>query len=161
MLFDFWNRPSHYKRIDSILSRSAQIGKKNIQWLKRDGVTDIISFREAPYPREFNEKELVQACGLRFYRIPTTGFGVRSRDLWKFLTIIKHASKKHNKVHIHCKFGAHRTGLFAYLYERIFNIKTKEKCFEEFDRFSYHYNKYEQTLEWIEKFITRNFKNFK
>ena len=39
-------KPNNYKRIDELVSRSAMPNtEKNMKWLKKQGVTDIVNFR--------------------------------------------------------------------------------------------------------------------
>ena len=62
-------QPANYYKIDKHLSRSAQMTKNNILWLKEDGVTDIINFRTMHSPNiDFNEQQFVEQNGLKYHK---------------------------------------------------------------------------------------------
>ena len=50
MLKIFKVKPDNYKKIDQYLSRSAQPTLKELKWLKKQGVTDIINLRTMEVP---------------------------------------------------------------------------------------------------------------
>lgn len=146
--------PQNYKRIDNFLSRSAQINKNNIEWLKRDGVTDVINFRTMTVPDiSFNEKKCVLSKGMNYHNIPSVSKYPSEQNVGKFLNILEGIKQNGGRAHIHCKQGADRTGLYSYIYEMLNNIGSKAENITECINHHWHRGKYPTMLEWADKFI--------
>ncbi len=149
-------KPQNYKRIDNYISRSAQINKNNIEWLKNDGVTDIINFRTMNVPDiNFNEEKYVLSKGMKYHSIPSVSKYPKSENIGKFLDTVEGIKQNGGKAHIHCKQGADRTGMYSYIYERINNIGTKAENVAECIKHNWHQGKYPTLLEWADNYITK------
>ena len=124
-MFTIFFKPENYKQIDKYLSRSAQPTLKELKWLKKQGVTDVVNLRTMEVPDiDYNEAEAV-----------------------------KGAKQNGGKVHVHCKQGADRTGMFSYIYERLNNIGTIKDNLQELADHHWHKNKYPYLKEWAETFV--------
>ena len=95
-------KPENYKQIDKYLSRSAQPLEDNIQWLKDQGVTDIINLRNMSKDN-FDEANCVKSLGMNYHSIPSVTKFVKLENIQKFLDIIEKVKLKGGKVHFHCK----------------------------------------------------------
>ena len=152
-------RPDNYQKIDSILSRSAQLTRSNIRWLKDKGVTDIINFRTMKVPDiNFDEKQYVESQGMIYHNIPSVSKYPLAENVGKFLDIVEGVKQKGGELHIHCRQGADRTGMYAYIYERLNNIGTPQKNAQEMIDHRWHRDKYPHMTEWAEAFVNM-FKN--
>ena len=146
--------PQNYKQIDNCVSRSAQPDKINLRWLKRHGVTDIINFRTMGDPGiKFDEKEYVNKLGLNYHNIPSYTRYPTKENVGKFLDIVENVKSNGGKVHIHCKAGADRTGMYSYIYERLNNIGTVKDNLQELKDHFWHKDLYPYLNEWAEAFI--------
>ena len=145
-------KPENYKQIDKYLSRSAQPLKDNIQWLKEQGVTDIINLRNMSKDN-FDEASCVKNMGMNYHSIPSVTKFIKPENIREFLDIIEKAKQAGGKVHIHCKHGADRTGLFSYIYERLNNIGTPKDNLDELAKHKWHKDKYPDLVNWAESII--------
>ena len=147
-------KPENYKKIDDTLSRSAQITKSNIRWLKDKGVTDIINFRTMSVPDlNFDEKSYVENLGIVYHSIPSVSMYPKKENVGQFLDIVEGVKNKRVQLHIHCKQGADRTGMYSYIYERLNNIGTPKENKEEMIKHLWHRDKYPHMVEWSEIFV--------
>ena len=147
-------KPENYKKIDNTLSRSAQITKSNIRWLKDKGVTDILNFRTMEIPDlNFDEKAYVENMGMVYHSVPSVSMYPKKENVGKFLDIVEGVKNKKGKLHIHCKQGADRTGMYSYIYERLNNIGTPEENKEEMIKHLWHRDKYPNMDIWAEFFV--------
>ena len=147
-------KPENYQKIDQTLSRSAQISKSNIRWLKEKGVTDIINFRTMNVADiRFDEKSYAENMGITYHSIPSVSLYPKQENVGKFLDIVEGVKKKGGKAHIHCKQGADRTGMYSYIYERFNNIGTPKENRDEMIKHEWHRDKYPHMVEWAETFV--------
>lgn len=151
---NFKGAPNNYHVIDKTLSRSAQPKKDEFLWLRDNGVTDIINFRTMYNPSiEFDEKSVVEEAGMRYHSIPSiTAFPTES-NIWKFLDIINKVQKENGKVHIHCKAGADRTGMYSLIYKQINKIGDFASNKAEMLKFGHNKNLYPDLMCRIENFL--------
>ena len=151
----FKGQPANYAVIDKTVSRSAQPMKEDFYWLKEQGVTDIVNFRTQFVPAiDFDEKGLVEELGMKYHNIPSVTRKPKAANIRKFLSIANAVEKQGGKVHIHCKAGADRTGMYAFIYKYIKGLGTKAENTEEMIRMGHHYKLYGEILPWIYKFIS-------
>lgn len=150
--------PANYQKIDNYVSRSAQPTKENIDWLKQQGVTDIINFRTMKKPEiNFNEEAYVKHSGMKYHNIPSVSMYPSGENVGKFLDIVDNIKHQGGKVHIHCKHGADRTGLYSYIYERLNHIGSVFQNVGELFEHKWHFGRYPDMLNWANNFL----KNFK
>lgn len=142
--------PPNYRKIDEFVSRSAQPLEDNFLWLKEQGVTDILNFRTMYVSGiDFNEEKKVAALGMRYHNIPVTETILNSGDNTKvlplvntFFRLIKDIKTHGEKLHIHCKAGADRTGFFALLYKTHNGLDTFEQATKELLEMGHHKDRY-------------------
>lgn len=156
---NFLGKPKNYAVIDKYLSRSAQPQKEDFAWLKEQGVTDIINFRTM-YRTEidFDEAEEVKKAGLRYHNIPSVTKEPSEENIDRFLKEVEEIKAKGGKAHIHCKAGADRTGMYAFIYEMKNGIGNLSKNVTEWFSHGYHFKIYPELMEWTVLFV-RKFKN--
>ena len=153
-MFTIFSKPQNYQQIDSTVSRSAQITKRNIKWLKRHKVTDIINFRTSNSADiGYDEKAFAQSQGINYHSIPSVSLYPKAENVGRFLDLVEGIEKRGGKVHIHCKQGADRTGFYSYIYERLHQIGTPKDNLNEMIEHKWDRKKYPAMVEWAELFI--------
>lgn len=153
----FTGKPQNYRQIDEFVSRSAQPQKEDFQWLKENaGVTDIVNFRTMYQPAvSFDEKEVVESLGMKYHNIPSSTRHPQEENISEFLKIIKNAKEKHGKVHIHCKAGADRTGMYSFIYKSLENIGTTAENIQEWIKMGHNTTLYPDLIGWTKKFVKK------
>ena len=153
-MFSIFFKPENYKQIDKYLSRSAQPSFKELKWLKKHGVTDVINLRTMAVPDiNYDEAETVKTLGMTYHSIPSITKYPKKENVGKFLDIVEGVKQNGGKVHVHCKEGADRTGMFSYIYERLNNIGTIKDNLQELAEHHWHKDKYPYLNEWAEAFV--------
>lgn len=151
---NFLRRPNNYKVIDKYVSRSAQPKKEEFKWLKEQGVTDIFNFRTMYRPDvDFDEEEVAKSNGLKYHSIPSITMEPKEEKIDLFLKEIEEVKKSGGKAHIHCKAGADRTGMYAFIYKILNNVGTFTGNIKEWFKLGYHYKRYPDLMEWTIKFV--------
>ena len=152
----FAGKPYNYSVIDKFVSRSAQPKKEDLKWLKELGVTDIVNFRTMYTPDiNFDEKAEAEKLGIKYHSIPSVTKHPKEENIDLFLKKIEEIKSKGGKAHIHCKAGADRTGMYAFIYETINGIKTLPKSQAEWFEHGYHYKLYPDLMEWTRNFVLK------
>ena len=101
----------------------------------------------------FNEEQTVQKLKMNYHNIPSISKLPNSKNVGKFLNIIDDVKKRNGRVHIHCKQGADRTGMYAYIYERLNNIGTEGSRIIELFKHGYHFERYPKLIDWAMNFV--------
>ena len=97
----FKGKPANYLKIDDTASRSAQPMKEDFQWLKENGVTDIINFRTMTVSGlDFDEKTAVEENGMKYHTLPSYSKNPKEENVIKFLNIVDDVKKKGGKVQL-------------------------------------------------------------
>lgn len=123
----FLGQPNNYSKIDNVVSRSAQPLKDDFSFLKKQGVTDVLNFRTMFVSAvDFDEKTLVEKSGMKYHNIPSITSKPEEKNILEFLNIVKNVKENNGKLHIHCKAGADRTGMYAFIYKTINKIGTMD-----------------------------------
>jgi protein tyrosine phosphatase (PTP) superfamily phosphohydrolase (DUF442 family) len=113
----FLGQPKNYAVIDRYLSRSAQPEKEDLEWLKEKGVTDIFNFRTMTVSAiNYDEQKEVEALGMKYHNIPSITKKPTKENVDTFLKEVEKVKQNGGKAHIHCKAGADRTGMYAFIY---------------------------------------------
>ena len=153
---NFKGKPDNYAVIDNYVSRSAQPKQEDLVWLKEHGVTDIINFRTMYAPDiNYNEQLEAENLGLKYHSIPSYTRHPKKENINLFLKLIDEIKSKGGKAHIHCKAGADRTGMYAFIYEIINGIKSLSKSQAEWFEHGYHYKLYPDLMEWTKDFVLK------
>ena len=151
---NFSGRPDNYANIDKYLSRSAQPQKQDFKWLKKQGVTDIINFRTMVKNEvDFNEGDVVTKTGMRYHNIPSVTTKPTKENIDKFLKLTEEIKARNGKAHIHCKAGADRTGMYAFIYEVMNGLKDLIPALAEWYGHGYHYRRYPDLAGWTVNFV--------
>lgn len=148
----FFKKPQNYKQIDSVMSRSAQPNKSNIKWLKKHGVTDVISFCRANSENS-EEKTLVKAAGMQYHNIPTNPYNPSEENVGEFLDLVDNIKNKGGKAHIHCQHGADRTGMYSWIYKHKNNIGGMNENEQEMIDMGHDKFSIPGLIEWIKDFL--------
>ena len=152
----FKGKPDNYKKIDNTVSRSAQPKAEDFKWLKEQGVTDVINFRTMYVSGiGFDEKSLVEQNGMKYHNIPSHTKTPNEQNIGKFLDIVDNVQKQGGKVHIHCKAGADRTGMYSWIYKQTHNLGSMKSNEREMLEMGHHYNLYPNLINWIKNFLTK------
>lgn len=152
----FKGKPNNYARIDEHVSRSAQPLKEDLTWLKEQGITDVINFRTMYAPAvDFDEAEELKKLGIRYHNIPTITMKPNEEKIHKFLNIINNVIENNGKAHIHCKAGADRTGMYAFIYKTVKNIGTIAENEVEWLKFGHNKKLYPNLQSWTKEFVKK------
>jgi uncharacterized protein (TIGR01244 family) len=82
------------------------------------------------------EQQLVDAAGMRFYRIPmTTRVAPTPEQVATFLRIVDDPA--HQPVYVHCKGGKHRTGVMTAVYRMEMDGWSAEQAFQEMKSYKF------------------------
>lgn len=150
----FCGKPHNYYKIDNLVSRSAQPQYDDFQWLKDQGVTDILSFRTMSKDViDFDEKELVQSLNMNYHSIPSITQSPQKELVYKFLDTVEKVKKQNGKIHIHCMHGADRTGMYSFIYKCIQNIGTEANNIKEMLVRGFNLYKYPHLIDWSKDFL--------
>lgn len=154
MKISFNGIPKNYRKIDNTVSRSAQPQKEDFKFLKEQGVTDVINFRTMFVSAvDFDEKTLVEDLGMKYHNIPSITRKPEKENIWKFLQIVEDVKERNGKVHIHCKAGADRTGMYSLIYKQFCNIGNFASNVKEMLLMGHNRVQYPSLITWIKKFV--------
>ena len=152
--FTFCAKPANYLKIDDILSRSAQPQKEDFLWLKRQGITDVINFRTMYAPAvSFNEEEVVKELGMKYHNIPSYTRHPKEANILRFLELIENIAQNNGKAHMHCKAGADRTGMYAFIYKSMKNIGNAKTNKDEWLKMGHNNQLYPDLISWTQNFV--------
>lgn len=155
-MVSFTGMPSNYAKITDSVSRSAQPEKDDFTWLKNHGVTDVINFRKIGVAGvDFDEKTTVENLGMKYHNIPTHTRLPKESQVFEFLNLVDSITANDGKVHIHCKAGAERTGMYSFIYKTMKNIGTSSENIKEWLALGHHQNLYPNLIGWAKEFVTR------
>lgn len=152
----FKGKPANYKKIDNTLSRSAQPKEEDFKWLKEQGVTDVVNFRTMYVPgQDFDEKSVVEKNGMKYHNIPSYTRYPYEQNIGEFLDLVDDVQSRNGKVHIHCKAGADRTGMYSWIYKQKHNLGDMESNKKEMLEMGHHDKIYPDLIGWIENFLEK------
>ncbi len=155
----FSGMPDNYAKVDKYLSRSAQPQAEDFAWLKGQGVTDVINFRTMVVSAlDFDEAELVNSLGMKYHNIPSIASQPSEENITKFLNIVEEISQKGGKTHIHCKAGADRTGMYAFIYKSLKGIGDYTINKAEWLLRGHSWYRYPNLMGWTENFLKKTVK---
>ncbi len=66
----------------------------------------------------FEEPKVVQELGMKYHKYPVNFKNPSEEKYFKlFLKLVDKISADNGKIHIHCKQGADRTGMYSFIYK--------------------------------------------
>lgn len=152
----FKAEPKNYAKIDDKLSRSAQPQKEDFQWLKEQDVTDIINFRTMVVGGlDFDEETEVLKHGMKYHNIPSITSKPELDNVNKFLALVENIKKLNGKAHIHCKAGADRTGMYAFIYKMVQGLGTLMENEKEWLQRGHNINLYPNLRNWTKNILKK------
>lgn len=155
-LINFSGKPKNYAILDNYVSRSAQPQKEDFLWLKEQGVTDIFNFRTMYSPDiDFDEELTVKKIGLKYHSIPSVTSKPSEENIDLFLKEIDDVKNKGGKAHIHCKAGADRTGMYAFIYKMKNGIGNLSSNISEWFEHGHNNKRYPDLVKWTTNFIKK------
>lgn len=153
----FKAQPKNYLNIDKSLSRSAQPEKDDFVWLKEHGVTDVVNFRTMHTPDvDFDEKKVVEDLGMKYHNIPTITFKPNENKVKQFLDLVEKIKQAGGKAHIHCKAGADRTGMYAFIYKAIQGLGSLFENEKEWIDLGHNTQRFPDLRSWAKEFVRKN-----
>lgn len=124
----------NFHEVDGTLMRGAKPNQEQLQELKNNGIKTIISFctNFNPQTQKYGglpeEAQWANKLGMNFHWLPMHSTNNPTiSDVNKFFQITDDARNKGEKVFIHCRHGADRTGVYSALYRvRNQNVKLSD-----------------------------------
>lgn len=148
----FLGQPQNYQKVDDVISRSAQPSKDDYKWLKSQGVTDVVNFRHYT-SNEFDERQVVNSLGMKYHHIPSSCKHPMSQNVFKFLNLAERVKKDGGHLHIHCKEGVDRTGLYSFAYKEFNNLGSTKDNVIEWIKIGLHIERYPDIISWALHFV--------
>lgn len=155
-LLTFKSMPYNYTQIDENVSRSAQPTREDYLWLKRSGVTDVINFRTLwKKDMSFDEASWAEFLGIRYHHLPSVSAKPDESKIKIFLEMVNSIVEQGGRVHIHCKAGADRTGMYSFVYKAVKGIGTMAENEREWLARGLNVSKYPDLMEWTKAFLKK------
>ena len=154
----FTGKPANYLRIDNTVSRSAQPAVEDFDWLKENGITDVFNFRTMGDPKiTLDEKAEVEKRGMKYHNIPSYTKEPNEANIDRFLSEVEEVKNKGGKAHIHCKTGADRTGMYAFIYKTKHHIDSTTNNIKEWLAHGHNQKLYPNLMNWTQEFVKKRF----
>jgi tyrosine-protein phosphatase SIW14 len=123
----------NFGRIDDHYFRGAQPKAGDYRDLAALGVKTVIDLTRNG---RADEPSLVQAAGMKFYRIPlTTSERPDQAAVQQFLSLVNDPANQ--PVFVHCQGGRHRTGVMTAVYRMMQNGWTANQAYDEMKKFRF------------------------
>ena len=104
---------------------------------------------------DFDEELEVKKLGMNYHNIPTHTKNPKSFQVFDFLNLVDKITNNDGKVHIHCKAGADRTGMYSFIYKSVKNIGSLGENVMEWINRGYHLDLYPKLLPWAYNFVAK------
>lgn len=123
----------NFGQVNDRIYRGAQPEDTDYPDLARLGVRTVVDLQREG---EENEQRLVEAAGMKFYRIAMSDSEEPPRDaIEEFLRIA--ADPANQPVFVHCRGGRHRTGAMVAIYRMMFEGWTPECAYQEMKQYEF------------------------
>jgi protein tyrosine/serine phosphatase len=124
---------NNFGQINDNYYRGAQPERRDYADLAALGVKTVIDLTE---DGRSEEKGLVQAAGMKFYRIPmTTTDRPSSAKITQFLKLVNDPANQ--PVFVHCQGGRHRTGVMTAVYRMTRDGWNPEQAYQEMKQYNF------------------------
>ena len=107
------------------------------------------------YVRRSDLTPIVEQNGMRYHNIPSITKYPDVENINKFLKLVDNIKKSGGKVHIHCKAGADRTGMYSFIYKQLNNLGNINSNTAEMLKMGHNYQLYPDLLPWIKNFLNK------
>ena len=94
---------------------------------------------------------------MRYHNIPSATRRPTEENIKEFMNIVEEVIQNNGRVHIHCKAGADRTGMYSYIYESVKGISSKKERISEWMSMGHHKNLFPKLINWTVGFVKRTF----
>jgi protein tyrosine/serine phosphatase len=126
-------RIGNFGQVDANYYRGEQPKGRDYADLAATGIKTVIDLQA---DGDENERSLVEAAGMKFYRFPmTTHVPPTSAQLDKFMEIVNDPAQQ--PVYVHCKGGRHRTGVMTAVYRMENHGWTADRAFREMKQYRF------------------------
>src|SRR5262245_6456586 len=130
-------RIANFGRIDGSYYRGSQPEGRDYADLAALGVKTVIDLQADG--ENADEAKLVEASGMRFYRIPmTTRVAPTAEQLATFMRIVNDPAQQ--PVYVHCAGGRHRTGVMTAVYRMEKDGWTSDQAFKEMKKYDFGFD---------------------
>ena len=140
------SRKTHIKNFGCVNEnyyRGAQPKASDYRDLAEMGIKTIIDLQREG---EADEKQMVEAAGMKFYRIPMSDKAWPGPEQTaEFLKIINDPANQ--PVFVHCRGGRHRTGAMTAIYRMTHDEWTADQSFQEMKQYDFDYGYGHGTLK--------------
>ena len=127
-------RIDNFGRLNPAYYRGAQPQGRDYADLAAIGIRTVIDLQADG--DNSAEAGLVEAAGMRFYRIPmTTRVAPTAEQLALFLQVVNDPAQQ--PVYVHCKGGRHRTGVMSAVYRLEKDGWTADQAFREMKEYDF------------------------
>lgn len=127
-------RIDNFGRVNANYYRGEQPEGRDYADLAALGIKTVIDLQADG--TNYNERRLVEAAGMKFYRIPmTTHVPPTPSQLALFLQIVNDSAQQ--PVYVHCKGGKHRTGVMTAVYRMEQDGWSRDQAFREMKRYKF------------------------
>jgi len=124
-------------KISAVLYRGAQPREQGFSELKKLGITTIVDLRGEDGEKIQWERKHAESLGMRFVNIPVSGWSPPTDEqVVQFLSLLRSDSPQ--KIFVHCRFGADRTGVFVATYRMAFEKWTVDQAIKEMYFFGFN-----------------------
>ncbi len=124
-------------KISDVLYRGAQPLDKGLPELKKLGITTIVDLRGEDREKIKWERKHAESLGIRFVHIPLSGWSPPTDEqVAQFLSLLRNDPEQ--KIFVHCRFGADRTGVFVAAYRMAVEKWTPEQAMKEMYFFGFN-----------------------
>jgi len=130
-------RIENFGRIDATYYRGSQPEGRDYADLAALGVKTVIDLQADG--DNADEAKLVEASGMRFYRIPmTTRVAPTGEQLATFMRIVNDPAQQ--PVYVHCAGGRHRTGVMTAVYRMEKDGWNADQAFKEMKKYDFGFD---------------------
>ena len=91
--------------------------------------------------------------GMHYHNIPTNPFRPKEEQVGQFLNLVEGVQKGGGKVHIHCKHGADRTGMYSWIYKQKHGLGEMEENRKEMIKMGHDYVAFPRLISWITDYL--------
>jgi len=104
---------------------------------------------------DFNEKDVVEALGMKYHEIPSITETPDEKRIAEFLKLCDSIIARNGRLHIHCMLGADRTGMYSFIYKSIKNIGLHHDNIKEWISSGLFTDIYPHLLPWAVNYLKK------